>query len=393
MNAPAIPLANIADAWLGRLARLSAAPALQSLDAPTLLGERATLAGYRVPARIAASANCALFEAADDRLALSLSRATDRELLPALFERDDVDTDDDAAIAALIAQSRAAGLVERGRLLGLAISAVHAAEHDEAEPSVRLHDGLPATRDSGRPPRVVDLSALWAGPLCGHLLWLAGAELIKVESLRRPDAMRGGAPEFFSLLNQGKASVVLDFADAAQLQALRKLIASADIVIEAARPRALRQLGIEAERFVDEVPGLSWISITGHGATGEAANWIGFGDDCGVAAGLSAALEEASGSIGFVGDAIADPLTGIYAAMLAFEAWRSRRGGHHAVAMTRVAAHALAIARQSSPQALADDLRAWSAAAGEPFARTRIRAFAAAAEFGRDTARYASLAC
>lgn len=393
MTSPAIPLADIADAWLRRLARLSGAPALQSIDGPTLLGERATLAGYRVPGRIAASANCELFDAADDAIALSLSRATDRELLPALFERDDVDAGDDAAIAGLIAQSRAASLVERGRLLGLAISAVHAAEPDDAEPSVRLRDGLPAIHDDGRPPRVVDLSALWAGPLCGHLLWLAGAEVIKVESLRRPDAMRGGAPDFFALLNQGKASVVLDFADAAQLRALQGLIESADIVIEAARPRALRQLGIDAERFVAEVPGLNWISITGHGATGETANWIGFGDDCGVAAGLSAALEDASGSIGFVGDAIADPLTGIYAAMLAFEAWRSRRGGRQALAMSGVAAHALERARRAAPQVLADDLRAWSAAVGEPFARTRIRAFAAAAEFGRDTSRYASLAC
>lgn len=393
MTSPAIPLADIADTWVRRLARLSGAAALQALDGPTLLTERATLAGYRIPGRIAASANCRLFDAADDSLALSLSRATDRELLPALFERDDFDTGDDEAIADLVAQSRASILVERGRLLGLAIAAVHAGEHREPEPSVRLHDGLPAIRDSGRPPRVVDLSALWAGPLCGHLLWLAGAEVIKVESLRRPDAMRSGAPDFFSLLNQGKASVVLDFADAAQLRALRDLIASADIVIEAARPRALRQLGIDAERFVAELPGLNWISITGHGATGEAANWIGFGDDCGVAAGLSAALEEASGGIGFVGDAIADPLTGIYAAMLAFEAWRSRRGGRQALAMSGVAAHALESARRAAPQALADDLRAWSAAVGEPFARTRIRAFAAAAEFGRDTARYASLTC
>lgn len=393
MSPPGIPLAGIADAWVRRLAQLSAAPALREFDGFTLLGERARIGGYRVPGRVAASRSCELFDSADDVIALSLSRASDRELLPALFERGDFDANDDSLIAKLIAQSRAETLVERGRLLGLAISAMRTPASQTIEPSVRLHAGLPATHDSGRPPRVVDLSALWAGPLCGHLLWLAGAEVIKVESRRRPDGMRSGSPEFFSLINQGKASVVLDFNDAAQLQALRDLLSSADIVIEAARPRALRQLGIEAERIVAEVPGLSWISITGHGATGEAANWIGFGDDCGVAAGLSAELEAASGAIGFVGDAIADPLTGIYSALLAFESWRSRAGGHHALAMSQVVAHALATARQASSKDLADDLRTWSAAIGQPFASTRVRAMKPAAEFGADTQRYANFAC
>ena len=393
LSSPAIPLSDIADAWVRRLAQLSGAPALQELDGATLLGERATLAGYRIPGRVAASANCELFAAADDTIALSLSRASDRELLPALFERDDVDASHDSAIAKLIARSSAATLVERGRLLGLAISAVHASAHSFDQASIRLHTGSHAAQRSGRPPRVVDLSALWAGPLCGHLLWLAGADVIKVESRSRPDGMRNGSPEFFNLLNQGKASVAFDFGDAAQLQALRQLLATADIVIEAARPRALRQLGIEAERFVAEVPGLNWISITGHGATGEAANWIGFGDDCSVAAGLTAALEDASGTIGFVGDAIADPLTGIFGALQAFEGWRSGIGGHCALAMSGVVAQALASARQSSPHDLAESLRAWSAAVGEPFARTRIRTSKPAAEFGADTPRYASLAC
>jgi hypothetical protein len=103
---------------------------------------------------------------------------------------------------------------------------------------------------------VLDLSSLWAGPLCAHLLGLAGARVVKLESASRPDGARAGSAAFFDLLNAGKASVALDLSSRAGRDSLRRLIASSDIVIESARPRALRQLGIEAEALVAEVPGL-----------------------------------------------------------------------------------------------------------------------------------------
>ena len=190
---------------------------------------------------------------------------------------------------------------------------------------------------------------------------------MKLESRTRPDAMRAGDNTFYALLNQGKASVALDFKNAGDRQALLSLIATSDIVIEAARPRALAQLGIDAAQLVQTTPGLVWMTITGHGAEGEAANWVGFGDDCSVAGGLSAALRAACGHTGFVGDAIADPLTGIFAALAAWDAWTSRRGGRFGLAMSRVVAHCLAEARNADPIALESSLRAWGAAAGTPF--------------------------
>src|SRR5690606_6711881 len=142
----------------------------------------------------------------------------------------------------------------------------------------------------GRPPLVVDLSAIWAGPLAGHLLWLAGAEVVKVESRRRPDEMRAVDPGLFELVNQGKANLAVDFSSDAGKTALLDLIRRADLVIESSRVRALRQLGIDADALVREVPGLVWLTITGHGARGEAADWTGIGHDCGVAGGMSRAL-------------------------------------------------------------------------------------------------------
>jgi crotonobetainyl-CoA:carnitine CoA-transferase CaiB-like acyl-CoA transferase len=235
-------------------------------------------------------------------------------------------------------------------------------------------------------PRVLDLSALWAGPLAAHLLWLAGAEVIKVESRTRPDAMRDGDQTFYALLNQGKASVVLDFVS--DREALLSLMRASDIVIEAARPRALMQLGIDAAALVRTTPGLVWITITGHGAEGEAADWVGFGDDCGVSAGLSAALRAASGRTGFVGDAIADPLTGIGAALVAWQAWTSRRGGRFGLAMSHVVARAIASSREMDAAAFDSSLRVWGAAVGKSFPTVARRHIGHLPALGANTDMY-----
>ncbi|HTZ69972.1 MAG TPA: CoA transferase [Acetobacteraceae bacterium] len=304
-----------------------------------------------------------MFEARGGNIALNLARPDDRALLPALFAADDFDPYDNAAITARVASADPDALVARGRAMGLAM----AAECESVSPAAACvaMTEAPPSPPRATPPRVLDLSALWAGPLAAHLLWLAGADVVKLENRTRPDAMRQGAPAFFALLNQGKASVVLDFANQADRNALGALIATSDIVIEAARPRALAHLGIDADHIVRSTPGLIWITITGHGALGEAANWVGFGDDCGVAGGLTAALRAASGTPGFVGDAIADPLTGIFAARLATKAWRDGQGGRFGIAMSAVAATALAEARLAPT--INADLAAWQAAAGQPF--------------------------
>lgn len=308
-----------------------------------------------------------MFDAQDDTIALNLSRDADRELLPALFETEALDCRDEADIAALIAASKATAIVLRGRSMGLAIAAVHEKPHGDA--CVKLTPGSPRSMSARAAPRVIDLSALWAGPLAGHLLSLAGADVVKVESLHRPDAMRDNS-EFYAVLNQGKSNVALDFKDTHDRDNLLALIGAADIVIESARPRALRQLGIDADQLVRTTPGLVWVTITGHGVAGEAANWVGFGDDCGVAGGLSAALHEATGQMGFVGDAIADPLTGMRAALTAWEGWSSRRGGRFCLSMSQVVAQSLAA---EDPVALNSSLLAWSAAVGEPFPTVRRR--------------------
>jgi hypothetical protein len=385
MDAIEIPLACCADEIIRGLANATGSTALASLTGTTLLGERAMLGGMTIPDRISAGGGCRLFDARNDVIALNLARSADRELLPALFEVDVIDTNDDRVLAAHIARHEARPLVSRGRSLGLAIAAEHENLISPAIPCVQLAGGCPTTGKRRDRPRVIDLSALWAGPLASHLLWLAGAEVIKVENRTRRDRMREGNPQFHALLNQGKASVALDFAETSDRRALHSLIATADIVIEASRPRALLQLGFDAAEIVRTTPGLVWITITGHGATEAAAGWVGFGDDCGVAAGLSAKLRAVTGSAGFVGDAIADPLTGIFAASAAWDAWTSRRGGRFGLALSRVAAHCLVRCNDRDPEALRKQMLNWRAHVGEPFPPVQRRSIGALPSFGEHT--------
>ena len=127
-----------------------------------------------------------------------------------------------------------------------------------------------------------------------------------------PDGARCGNREFYRVLHGGHESVVLDPTDTDQRRALGVLVGAADIVIEASRPRALAGFGLDAAAFV--AGGGTWISITAHGRE---ANRIGFGDD--IAAGAGLVARDAIGPV-FVGDAIADPLTGLAAAALAMSA-------------------------------------------------------------------------
>ena len=386
-TAPVIPLTRWAQMHLDVLARTTGSTAITRLSAATLLGERAALNGFVVPGATSAGGGCRLYPTRDGAIALALPRASDRALLPALFGDPAADGEDDARLAARIALSRAHEIVPLGRLLGLPVARLG---ERPASPAVFLDTpGMPAC---GRPesPLVIDLSALWAGPLASHLLGLAGATVVKVESRSRPDAMRDGDPALYARLNGSKASFVLDLRQAAGRAALIGLIRCARVVIEASRPRALEQLGIDARALVREVPGLAWITITGHGTRAEAGNWIGLGDDCGVAGGLSGALLRATGTVGFIGDAIADPLSGIVAARDASAMLARGSGGRVIVSMSGVVRAALRCERRRDAAGLDHDLRGWASARGRPFGCALRNPSGPVAAFGADTATWAA---
>jgi crotonobetainyl-CoA:carnitine CoA-transferase CaiB-like acyl-CoA transferase len=170
--------------------------------------------------------------------------------------------------------------------------------------------------------------------LCAHLLGLAGAHVVKVETPNRPDGARRGNAEFYRLLHAGHRSVVLDPATRAGRDAMAALVGRADIVIEASRPRALAGFGLDAHAAV--AAGTTWVSIT---AAGRESGRVGFGDDVAAAAGLVAL--DADGDPVFCGDAVADPLAGITAAALALTAPPGPSGALWDVAMADVIAATL----------------------------------------------------
>ncbi|WP_162846139.1 CoA transferase [Seongchinamella sediminis] len=335
MQGPAA-IPSAAHGALAALKLLAGGNDLQGLDGASLLSERAAFPGLSRQGRVSANGSCHLLRARDGWLALNLARDDDWALLPAWLEAA-LDLPCWQQLAERVAQRDISRLLERGRTLGLPVACARP-ENRRADSWFSLASRGPGGAGGRSGPLVVDLSSLWAGPLCTHLLGLAGARVIKVESAGRLDGARGGDTDFYNLLNANKESVVLDLASTQGRQQLACLLARADIVVEGSRPRALRQLGIEAEQLVRSVPGLTWISITGYGRGEPEANWVAFGDDAAVAAGVAIATADPPV---FCGDALADPLTGIHAAVAAQAFWQSGAGGLLDLSLRGVTAYSL----------------------------------------------------
>lgn len=357
------PLATCARAVVDAIRLVAGERWSSSLDGPALLGERAAIFGLRRRGTISPGGSCRILEAADGWIAISLARADDLRSIPAWLGEGDI-REPWGFVASHVALRPAAEIVARARLLGLA-AAVAVDPAAVAPPWCRVAArGSPVGRARDEVPLVVDLSSLWAGPLCTHLLELAGARVVKLESTRRPDGARSGPPEFFALLNAGKASMALDFGDRTDRRKLHRILEHADIVVESARPRALAQLGVDVESLVKSVPGLTWVSLTGYGRREPGAGWIAFGDDAGVAAGLAAATGAGGGPPLFCGDALADPLAGIHAALAALTCWRAGGGYLLDLALSDVVAHALAFGPAPSAASVHRAGRGWEVVAG-----------------------------
>lgn len=300
---------------------------------PRVLTERAALTGLTRQGQVSCGGGARLLESRDGWLAVNLPRPSDLLSVPA-WVGGGLDEDPWRAVERGVRARFIDELVESGRRLGLAVSRVGAGGRQLDPVELRPMTVSQRQRQAGEGLLVIDLSSLWAGPLCGQILGETGARVIKIESVGRPDPVRQAAPALFDRLHVGKESVALDFRDAEDLVRLRTLLLRADVVISSARPRAFKQLGLGPESIFASNPSLVWVAITGHGWTGEGCNAVGFGDDAAAAAGLVA--HDGAGRPLFAGDALADPLTGLAAAGGALEA--IRRGGGLLVDASLVAA-------------------------------------------------------
>lgn len=254
------------------------------------------------PSRWSPNLYCQLVETSDGWIAVNLAREDDRDAVRAWLECEAGAAPWDTVVE-VAKQRTAADLIERAILLGLPVAGV-----GEAVPPNALT--LTATGKAQRrmsDMTVIDLSALWAGPLCGGLLADAGMAVTKFEDPRRPDPTQGATPEHHRRLNGGKQCVRMRLSDPELLQR----ITNADVLITSARPHALERLGLTPDALAERNPGLIWVAITAHGFSGPNAMRVGFGDDCAAAGGL---IGWKDGKPTFLGDALADPITGLRAA-------------------------------------------------------------------------------
>jgi CoA:oxalate CoA-transferase len=125
--------------------------------------------------------------------------------------------------------------------------------------------------------RVVDLTRILSGPFCTLLLADMGAEVIKVEPpggdpLRAQGVIVEGLSWYFAAFNRNKRSVVLNLRSAAGQEALRRLIATADVVVDNFRPGVMADLGLDWPQLAALRPGIIHTSVTGFGERGPYAD-------------------------------------------------------------------------------------------------------------------------
>ncbi|MCY3862046.1 MAG: CoA transferase [bacterium] len=293
-------------------------------NAAGFLGERAALVGRGRRGAVSVGGACRMVAAADGVLAVSLARSTDTEAVPAWLEIGDLAGDDVwAEVAAGVRDKPVVELIERAEWLGLAVGEA-VRPLPPAEPC-SLTDAGPA--GSGR-NLVLDVSSLWAGPLCASLLGGIGFKVLKIEAPNRPDGARYGSPAFYERLNRGKQDTVIDLGSEDGHRQFLDLCRESAVVVDGLRPRVWVNWGIDRLEVAQSC-GLVWVSISGHG-DGRA----GFGDDAAVSGGLW--LSDPDGGLPwFVGDAAADPVAGLVACRAAAEATAAGCAGLVEVAMSQ----------------------------------------------------------
>ncbi|AZO46365.1 MAG: CoA transferase [Mesorhizobium sp.] len=173
--------------------------------------------------------------------------------------------------------------------------------------------------------RVIELARILAGPWAGQLLADLGADVIKVESPDGGDDTRKWGPPFvmshdgenlsaayYHSCNRGKRSIAIDFSKPEGADTLRRLVATADVLIENFKLGGLRKYGLDYESLKKINPRLVYCSITGFGQDGPYAPRAGYDFIIQAMAGMMSITGEAGREPQKAGVAISDLFTGLY---------------------------------------------------------------------------------
>ena len=187
--------------------------------------------------------------------------------------------------------------------------------------------------------RVVDLSRLVAGNMLSLQLADFGADVIKVEAAGTGDTLRAwrelhpehpdGFDGWWRVYGRNKRSLALDLRDADAMGLLRRLIGTAQVLIESFRPGTLEAMGLAPEALHEATPGLVIVRLSGWGQTGPYRDLPGFGSLIEGFCGFADKHRDAAGVPGLPNMALADMVTGVTGAFAVMAALREVevRGG------------------------------------------------------------------
>ena len=204
---------------------------------------------------------------------------------------------------------------------------------------------------------VLDLTRVLSGPYCTMLLGDMGARVIKIEQPGKGDDTRAWGPPFqqgesayFLSINRNKESVTLDFKQPEGRAILDRLIAKSDVMVENFRPGSLDKLGLDYASLAARHPRLVYCSISGFGHTGPRRAEAGYDAVMQAEGGLMSITGAADGPPFRLGVAIADVVSGMFAAQgvaLALYA-RERTGRGQAVDVAMLDSVAALLVYQAS---------------------------------------------
>ncbi|RMA80981.1 CaiB/BaiF CoA transferase family protein [Umboniibacter marinipuniceus] len=192
--------------------------------------------------------------------------------------------------------------------------------------------------------KVIDFTTLLPGPYATHLLADMGAEVIRVESISRPDLLKmvqplvDGQSAAHLSINRNKQSVALDLKHEVGQRIAQALIATADIVIEGFRPGVMARLNLDYGALSSSQPELIYCSITGYGQTGGLAQRAGHDINYLARSGLASYSGKAEHGPSLSGFQIADIAGGSQQAVMAvcaavIERFRTGQGQYLDISM------------------------------------------------------------
>jgi crotonobetainyl-CoA:carnitine CoA-transferase CaiB-like acyl-CoA transferase len=181
--------------------------------------------------------------------------------------------------------------------------------------------------------RIVDVSMFWAGPYTTSYLGALGAEVIKIESIQRPDTYRFGSIvcdlywelcAMWNCANTNKYGITLDLTNTRGIELFKELVKISDIVIDNFPPRVMKNFGLTYDVLKQIKPDIIVASLPGYGLTGPWSDYIGFGLAFEQGSGVSYITGYKDGFPLQLGGA-ADPIAGMHAAFAIQAALEYRR--------------------------------------------------------------------